>query len=369
MNSAEVRIKQILEPLDIQINGGNPWDIQVNNPECFQQWFSQGTLGIGESYMNGLWDCTGLDELVSRLLAADVHRQFITPGMVLTILTAKVTNRQSIRKSTQVAKEHYDLGNDFYQKMLDPLMQYTCAYWKDADNLEDAQLAKLDLICRKLQLQPGERVLELGGGWGGFAYYAARYYKVSVTSYNISKEQVAYARRFCKGLPVEFIHGDYREAQGTYDKIASIGLMEHVGPKNYQSLMALAAGCLKDDGLFLLHTIGRRDSAVACDPFFDKYIFPGGVLPSVQYIAAACEDILVFEDLHNFGTHYDLTLMQWYQNFNRHWHLFKEQFGERFYRMWRYYLLTSAGSFRSRNNHLWQIVLSKGIPQGYQAVR
>ena len=369
MEKAKQQFEDILAQLDITLNGDNPWDIQINDPRCFERWYNQGSLGFGESYVDGWWDCDKLDELVSRLLRERIERKFITPGIVLTFFKAKLINRQSINRSTKVAEIHYDLGNEFYEHMLDENMQYTCAYWKDASNLNEAQIAKLDLVCKKLKLKPGERILELGSGWGGFAYHAAKNYGVEVVSYNISKEQVDWAKRRCKDLSVSFQLEDYRNATGEFDKIASVGLMEHVGPKNYQPFMALADRCLKDDGLLLVHTIGRRSTVNLCDPWIDKYIFPGGVLPSIKAIGEACEDYFVIEDLHNIGPDYDLTLLAWYANFEKSWPMLKDQYSEHFYRMWRYYLLICAGSFRSRNNQLWQIVFSKGVDGGYVPVR
>jgi len=372
MATPKQTLQKLLNYADVRINGDRPWDIRVHNKKFYRRVLSQGTLGLGESYMDGWWDVPELDQLFERVIGAQLSKKVYNKwGIIFIILKNQLFNLQNIRLSKRVAKEHYDIGNEFYKHMLDKNMQYTCAYWKDAKTLDKAQEQKLDLICKKLQLQPGDRVLELGCGFGGFAKYAAEKYKVHVTGYNISKEQVDYAREQCKGLPVEIHLKDYRKAKGKFDKVVAIGLCEHIGSKNYRSFMKLARRRMTDDGLFLVHTIGKTRTPFYTDPWLTKYIFPHGLLPSGKRLSKAAEDVLVMEDWHNFGADYDKTLMAWYANFDKHWPKFREEYGERFYRMWKYYLLSCAGSFRARNLHeLWQIVYSKnGIPGGYNSIR
>ena len=249
-----------------------------------------------------------------RFICVQLDQDVVDKRLIVNAVKARLFNMQNKRLSKRVAQQHYDLDNDFYEKMLDPHMQYTCAYWKGVHTLAEAQEQKLELICRKLQLRKGDRILELGCGWGGFAQYAATKYGCSVVAYNISSEQVAYARRWCAGLPVEVIQGDYREATGEFDKVAAIGLCEHVGYKNYRTLMETVHRTLKPRGLFLLHTIGNNASVTTSDPWFDKYIFPGGMLPSVAQLSAAMDGLFVMEDWHNFGPDYDRTLMAWQDN-------------------------------------------------------
>jgi cyclopropane-fatty-acyl-phospholipid synthase len=256
--------------------------------------------------------------------------------------------------------------------MLDPWMQYTCGYWKDAATLDQAQKNKLDLICRKIKLEPGMTVLELGGGFGGLARFIASEYGCPVVSYNISAEQVAYGRECCKDLPVRFEQRDYREAiheAGTFDRVVSVGLCEHIGLKNYPMFFELALQKLKPSGLFLLHTIGGNASYTCTDAWMNKYIFPNGMLPSVSQLGKALEGRFVVEDWHNFGPDYDRTLMAWWHNFDRAWPTLREKYGQRFYRMWKYYLMGCAGGFRARKLQLWQIVLSKGDIREYISVR
>ncbi|MBX0334097.1 cyclopropane fatty acyl phospholipid synthase [Pontibacter sp. HSC-14F20] len=370
-NSLEQQVTDMLATAGIHVNGPNPWDIQVHDNCFYKRVLSQGSLGLGESYMDGWWDCHRIDEFANKAIRADLYRNArFGWRTVLEVLLAKVINLQPKGKAARNAQRHYDIGNGLYQRMLDKRLVYSCAYWKDAGNLDQAQEHKLDLVCRKLRLQPGQRVLDIGCGWGSFARYAAERYGVEVVGITVSKEQAALARELCKGLPIVIRLQDYRDVREQFDHVVSIGMAEHVGYRNHRTYMQTAARCLKDDGLFLLHTIGVNFSKTSPDPFIDKYIFPNCLIPSLRQLTTAMEHVFVVEDLHNFGPDYDRTLMAWHQNFNRHWPELQGEYGERFNRMWNYYLLSSAGSFRSRNNQLWQFVLSKkGIPGGYEAVR
>ena len=312
------------------------------------------------------------DRLFARVQGADLSAKLEDWQTKWLALKGWILNRQTKSRSSEVALQHYDLGNDIYQAMLDRRMQYTCGYWKNANTLEQAQENKLRLICRKIQLQPGMTVLELGGGFGGLAHFMASEYGCHVVSYNISAEQVAYGREWCRGLPVRFEHKDYREAvneSGAFDRVVSIGLCEHIGLKNYPTFFKLAHQKLRAEGLFLLHTIGNNESNSCTDAWMDKYIFPNGMIPSIAQLGAAMERQWVVEDWHNFGPDYDKTLIAWWHNFDQAWPALQHSYGERFYRMWKYYLLACAGGFRARKLQLWQIVLSKGDIPEYTPVR
>ena len=317
MNHRQI-VQQLLDRAEIHINGSQPGDIQVHNDGFYSRVLAEGSVGLGESYMDGWWDSIQLDVYFAKFHTVQLDQAVLDKGLLLNALKARLFNMQNKRLSKRVAQQHYDLDDGFYEKMLGPRMQYTCAYWKHAQTLEEAQEHKLDLICRKLQLQKGDRILELGCGWGGFAQYAATKYGCSVVAYNISSQQVAYARRRSAGLPVEVIQGDYREATGEFDKVAAIGLCEHVGYKNYRTLMETVHRTLKPRGLCLLHTIGNNASVTTADPWFDRYIFPGGMLPSGAQLSAAMDGLLVMEDWHNFGPDYDRTLMAWQNNTDLH---------------------------------------------------
>lgn len=279
-------------------------------------------------------------------------------------------NRQSLKRSSQVGKHHYDLGNDLFTNMLDASMSYSCGYWQNAENLDQAQAAKLDMICRKLCLAPKMRLLDIGCGWGGLIEYATRNYGVEAVGVTISREQAKLAKERCSGLPIEIRLQDYRNVNETFDAIVSVGMFEHVGYKNYPTFMETVHRCLKDNGLFLLHTIASNTTTHSCDPWFDKYIFPNGMLPSAKQMTEATEKYFVLEDWHNFGAHYDKTLMAWYENFRNTWPELQDTYDDRFFRMWKYYLLSLAGGFRARHIQLWQIVFSPyGHEKGYSSIR
>ncbi len=360
MSDAKNTVKYLLSLGDVKIDGGRPFDIQVHDDRFYKSVLSRRELGIGESYMDGWWDVERLDEFVARLMEANVREKAkISPAMVQSFLGAMLSNPQSYRKSAQNASHHYEIGNDLYKRMLDKSMMYTCAYWKDVDTLEEAQKAKMDLVCRKLYLKKGMSLLDLGCGWGGFAEYAARNYGVRVTAVTPAAEQVIVARERSKGLPVIIEEKDYRDVSGFYDRIVSIGIMEHVGPKNYAAFFKQCKDMLNDGGLMLHHMISNNRSTKFVDPWIDKYIFPGGVIPSLTQISQAIEKKLIIEDIHNFGPYYDKTLMAWHANFVDHYDEISDKYDERFYRMWNFYLLSCAGAFRSRRMQLLQIVMRK----------
>ncbi len=361
----------LLARADIELDGSRPFDMQVHDDRVFQRIFAEGSLGLGEAYMDGWWDCDQLDEFFNRVIRAQV--QNAVPRNLRTLLyhlQARFQNRQSKRRAFIPADVHYDLGNDLFEGTFDTRLTGSCGYWKEATDLDASQDAKLDLICRKIGLQAGQNVLDIGCGWGAFMKFAAERYEAKCTGVTVSKEQVAWGQERCEGLPVDFHLMDYREARGTFDHVVSMGMFEHVGYQNYRTYFETAHRCLSDDGFFLLHTIGSPYSTTNIEPWLDKYIFPGGVLPSIGQIGEAIENLFVIEDLHSFGADYDKTLMAWMEKFDRNWPGLSARYDERFYRMWKYYLLSCAGGFRSRQIQLWQLVLSKrGVLGGYTTVR
>jgi cyclopropane-fatty-acyl-phospholipid synthase len=369
-SAARKLIEQILDRGDIRIDGTRPWDIRIHDDRLFGRIMAHGSMGLGESYMEGWWDCDAIDEFFVRLFKARKgFKPNLSLGLVLSAFRARYLNLQTVIRSKGKGASHYEIGNDLYRRMLDKRMIYTCAYWRDAANLDDAQEAKLDLTCRKLHLRPGMRILDIGCGWGGFAKFAAERYGVKVVGITVSENQVQLGRENCKGLPVEILLKDYREMDGEFDRVVSLGMFEHVGYKNYREYMRVAARCLKSGGLFLLHTIGENRTEIEFDPWMDKYIFPNALIPSIAQIGAAMEGIFVMEDWHNLSTDYDLTLCAWHENFERHWPELAPKYGETFRRMWRYYLLLCAGGFRMRKNQLWQIVLSRNPDGQYRPLR
>jgi len=360
-------IEEMLVPIGVTVNGDNPWDIQVRDERIFSQFVRKKNLGLGESYMEGLWDCQQVDEFICRILKAGLDAK-IRGGLKLLIpgICASFFNLQSKINSRIVAERHYNLDNDLFLSFLDPCNQYSCAYFDGTEDLAEAQVKKMELICGKIGLRKDDHVLDIGCGWGGLARYMAERHGCSVTAINISEEQMRYAREHCRDLPVALLQCDYRALQGTFDKIVSVGMFEHVGRKNYRNFMEVAHRCLKSDGIFLLQTIGNNVSRNHCDPWINKYIFPNGMLPSIAQIGKAIEGLFVMEDLHGLGGHYEKTLMAWHQNFQKAWSRLKTRYDEKFRRMWEYYLLSCAGSFRARSIQLWQIVLTHpGTPRPF----
>jgi len=364
------KIQSLLALADIHVNGSRPWDPQIHNDELYSRVLVGGSLAFGESYMDGWWDCEALDDMFTRLLRAKLPSRLRGLAKVKLMLSAaqhQVFNFQSRARAFQVGEAHYDIGNTLYEKMLDPTMSYSCGYWAEAENLQQAQFNKLDLICRKLKLEPSMRLLDIGCGWGGLAEHAARHYGAQVTGITISREQQKLARERVAGLPVDIELIDYRDLTGRFERVVSVGMFEHVGPKNYRTYFETVAQLLKGNGLFLLHTIGEEHTTRAPDAFIHKYIFPNGKVPSREQINNASLDILRLEDWHNFGPDYDRTLMAWQQNFEHAWPTLAGDYDQVFYRMWRYYLSCCAGYFRSRKGQLWQLVFSH--PTGQQEYR
>ena len=365
MEKSKEIVEHLFQLAGITVNGDKPYDIQVHDERVYRRAVTEGALGLGESYMDGWWDAPALDQLMTRVMNANLEEKVKgSINLKLHVLKSMLFNFQKRSRAFQVGEQHYDAGNDLYRAMLDKRMAYTCGYWREARTLDEAQEAKLDLVCRKIGLEEGMTVLELGCGWGSFARYAAEKYGARVTGVTVSKEQVELGNAECAGLPVTIELKDYRDVSGLYDRVISIGILEHVGYKNYRTYMEVVRRCLKDEGIAFIHTIGGNISATTTNPWTDKYIFPNGMLPSVAQIAAAMEGLFVMEDWHNFGPDYDKTLMAWHRNFEKAWPRLRERYGERFRRMWRFYLLSSAGGFRSRTTQLWQLVMTRnGRPQ------
>ncbi|SHG23916.1 cyclopropane-fatty-acyl-phospholipid synthase [Microbulbifer donghaiensis] len=361
-------VDDILAEADIRINGDRPWDLRLHREQALDEFIARHSLGLGETYMRGDWEVPALDQFFYRILSADLPGKIKPWRNAWRILRSYLINLQSRRRAFEVGEHHYDLGNEFYQAMLDSRLTYSCGYWKNADTLEEAQTAKLDLICRKLGLQPGMRLLDIGCGWGSLVSYAAQNYGVECVGVTVSREQSAYIAEHYADLPITVHLQDYRCLDQPFDRIASVGMFEHVGRKNHRTFMHVAKRCLEKSGLLLLHTIGKNQRRSTTDPWIDQYIFPNGDLPSAGQIGDAANDLLTCEDLHNFGSDYDKTLMAWHENFEKNWAHFADRYGQRFYRMWRYYLLSCAGSFRARHIQLWQWMFSDRLPGGVERV-
>ncbi|MEO6872799.1 MAG: cyclopropane fatty acyl phospholipid synthase [Chthoniobacterales bacterium] len=356
-------VENLLGTADVRINGGRPWDIQLYDARFFSRVLADGTLGFGESYMDGWWDCEALDQLFARAIPARLDERFAYSfSNLLGLASALLSNHQTRRRARRVGRAHYDLGNDFFEAMLDPFMQYSCAIFAEGDDLAAAQRRKLETLCQWLDLRPGLRLLDIGCGWGGLAKYAAENYGCSVVGLTISREQQQYAERFCRGLDVEIHLRDYREVRGRFDRVVSVGMVEHVGFKNYRRYLQAAADSLGSEGRFLCQGIGNPVSDLQIDAWIRRYIFPNSLLPSLSRLTKAAEGLFVVEEVRNFGPHYDPTLMAWEANFRRAWPRFVDRFGERFSRMWRFYLLSCAGAFRARTLQVYGVLFEK-VPE------
>ena len=367
---ARDRVSALLRQAGICIDGTAACDMQVHDNRLYARVLAHGSLGLGEAYMDGWWDADDLDGFLWRVLRSRLEEQVGGIDDAALYLQSRLINAQHGGRARIVGRTHYDLGNDLFGIMLGKRLVYSCGYWQQAQDLDSAQEAKLELVCRKLGLAPGMHVLDIGCGWGEALRFAATRYGVTGVGITISDEQAQFARALCTGLPIEIRSQDYRDINERFDRIWSIGMFEHVGVKNYRTYFEVVRQCLSGAGLTLLHTIGGSRSTNHTDPWIEKYIFPNSMLPSATQISAAHEGLFIMEDWHNFGAHYDRTLTQWRRNFEQGWPALRAKYGERFYRMWRYYLSASAASFRCRRNQLWQIVLSpEGVPGGYSAPR
>lgn len=361
-------VTNVLATADVAINGDRPWDIQVRHDRFFRR-AARGSLGLGESYMEGDWDVASLDDLFRRLLTAGLQSGTLARLNALRLsLRSKISNLQSKKRAVAVAEEHYDLDHRMYEQFLGPYNQYTCCFFDGTDDLEKAEIIKLEMLCEKLEINSDDRVLDIGCGWGGFAKYAASTRGCEITGVTLSSEQAEYARDYTTGLPVDIVNSDYRDLPATldsrYDKVLICGMIEHVGYKNYGTIMSVVHEVLDDDGLFLLHTIGNDVDTTIVDPWFEKYIFRNSMAPSMPQLARAIQGLFIIHDWENYGHYYSNTLSAWQANFERNWQKIKSlasrhPFDEKFRRMWNYYLLSSKAAFDTEQLLLWQIVMSK----------
>jgi len=359
-------VSQLLTECDVRINGDAPFDIRVKNEDFYARALVNGSLGLGESYMEGWWDAQDLEGFIYRLIRAQVDERVWTWRKAAAFCIAAVFNLQKRARAFQIGERHYDIGNDLYECMLDRRMIYSCGYWESATTLEAAQEAKLELIFKKLGLKGGQRVLDIGCGWGGALQLAATQYNIEGVGITVSQEQAAYARTLCEGLPIAILLKDYRDLYATFDRIFSIGMFEHVGAKNYRTYMETVRRSLRSDGRFLLHTIGSANATNHSDPWIVKYIFPNSMLPSQLQIVSAIEGLFAIDGWQRIGSHYGPTLLAWRDNFEKHWPALRAKRDERFYRMWRFYLSASAASFRAGTNDVWQVLM---IPEPERIAR
>ncbi len=328
---------------------------------------TRGTLGFGEAYMRGDLEVQGdLQALLAFAWHPAVKDLDLSARDKAKLLGSFLRGRNNARRSRENVAHHYDLGNDFYRLWLDRSMTYSCAYWADdCATLEEAQEAKYEHLCRKLHLEEGDRLVDIGCGWGGMLAYAARTYGATGVGYTLSTEQADWAndRLRAEGLypDVHVELQDYREARGRFDKFVSIGMFEHVGKEYYRTFFGKVAELLVPGGIGVLHTIGS-DVAGPVNEWTTTYIFPGGYLPTMAQIAeplGLCG--LVMTDMENLRLHYARTLDEWADRFEQHVDEVRTMFDERFVRMWRFYLAGSSVGFKEGGNRLFQVTFTKGL--------
>ena len=365
-------LAQLLASADIHLNGSRPWDIQIKHPQTLQRLLSLGGFALGESYMDGWWECQAIDLMIERAMCAGLQEKLATPRAWWESFKGRMRPRDGVGQSRIVGRMHYAVGNQVFQAMLDPYMAHSCAYWVEgAQTLEEAQIAKLEMVCRKLQLRPGMRVLDMGCGWGSFMRYAAEHYGVTVLGLSNVPHQIELGKTLARHLPVQFELSDYAQfntdGKSKFDRIVSIGTFEQLGQAHVAAFFETAKRCLKDDGWMLLQTQGKSNRQRLLDAWNDKYIYPQGYLPRLDEVTQASEAHFVVEDVHNIGADHDRTLLHWHQRFEMAWPQLRLSHDERFYRMWRFHLLSSAASFRTRHHQMWQLVLSpKGLHKVYR---
>jgi cyclopropane-fatty-acyl-phospholipid synthase len=356
------------------------WDDEVHtigqNP-TFTLWFKKksaasmtladGFMGFGEAYMVGDIDIEGDMQLLFRLgFAVGYTQHSMSWGLKLRILLLYILKQNTLKGSRKNISHHYDVGNEFYERFLGPTMAYTCAYYATPDDtLEQAQANKFDLVCRKLRLQAGEHIADLGCGWAGLLIHAAQNYGITGVGVTLSKYQYEYGNNKIAALGLQdrirVELKDYREIEGTYDKVASIGMMEHVGIRFVPGCFAKIRSILKPQGIALVHTIGN-DVLHKADPWTDKYVFPGAQVPPLTLlIDSICKNGMNVVDVENLRLHYELTLFQWLKNFvaNEDW--IRETYDETFLRSYRLYMEVSASSFRYGDNRLFQVLFTNGL--------
>lgn len=360
---SQFAVARIFSIADVAINGTRRWDIRVSDDRFFPSVLFQGSLGLGESYLRGWWTCEDLEELFYRLITGGLERiSRALPVHMIGRLADRFVNQQTRDKSLRVAERHYNLGNDLFLSFLGAYKNYSCGLYESTQTLDEAQVAKMEKICHELDLRPGDRLLDVGGGWGEFARFAATRHGCHVTSINIADEQIAYATEYCGDAPVEIRKCDYREISGRYNKIAVIAMLTHVGYKNYRLFMEVMSRCLEPNGLILIETVGGHVSQTNCEPWTDKYIFPGGMIPSLEQLDRSVEGLFHRTRISEFGLSYVRTLRSWHQNLLAAWPTLRHRYDDSTRLMFEYFFLSCAGAFRARDLVYWHVLLSKRPP-------
>lgn len=379
-----MKIKKFVEELfsqaGIEVNGSNPWDPQIHNPIAYNMTVGNGLIGAGEAYMRGYWDCEQLEEFFRRAVQVDLAKRMPWNLSTATLVTkARLMNLQLPKRAWEVGRMHYDLPREVWECTLDFAMTGSCAYYRFPDEtLDQAQQNKLNLTLKKVGLQKGHSLLDIGVGWAAFSGLSAITYGAKPIGITVSEGQREYIRsRYGDIVDVRVHPWQQTVLEQPVDRIISVEMFEHVGSDNYRKFFQLCRDSITDDGLMLLHTIVGHNPSKHIDPWMDKYIYPGGCIPTLGQITTAVHGLFHVEDVHDIGGHYPATLLAWMANFRRNWDVVKalgpKRLGmdpEVFCRMWYYHYMASAGGFLSRVISVHQIVLStNGVPGGYQSIR
>lgn len=356
------------------------WDGEVftiGDVPSFTLWFKEesaasavladGFMGFGEGYMTGLIEVEGDIRLLLRLgFAVGYTEHSMSLGLKLRILALYFLKQNTLKGSRKNIRHHYNLGNEFFSRFLGPTMAYTCAYFNSpGDTLDQAQANKFELICRKLRLKDGDHIADLGCGWGGFLIHAAQNYGITGVGVTLSESQHDYANKRIADLglqdriKVELC--DYRNLEGRYDKLSSIGMMEHVGIRFVPGCFAKIQSLLKPGGIGLVHTIGN-DVLHKADPWTDKYIFPGAQVPTLSLMVESISKVgMNVVDVENLRLHYEPTIYEWIKLYTANKDWICETYDETFYRAYQLYLEVSASSFRYGDNRLFHVLFTNGL--------
>ncbi|HEY0982005.1 class I SAM-dependent methyltransferase [Schlesneria sp.] len=344
--------------------------MRLHNKSLYTKLFFNPELYVGEAYMDGELTFEEGSRVFDQLNLFSNNRTGLTSHPVQSVLRhtwrslRRFHQHNPISRSLKNASHHYDLSDEFYRLFLDEDMQYTCAYYLDPnDTLEEAQLNKKRHVCAKLQIKDGMKIAELGCGWGGLALYMAQIADVEVTAVNLSIEQIRVARQRAEALGVadrvHFEHMDYRQLQGKYDRVVSVGMLEHVGVGHYDEFFRKFRSLLNEDGLGLVHSIGRNAPPGTVSPFVRKYIFPGGYAPSLSEIFAPAERQRIWvADCEILRLHYYYTLRDWRDRFMANWDKAAAIYDERMCRMWEFYLISAQLAFLTGSEMIFQLILA-----------
>jgi cyclopropane-fatty-acyl-phospholipid synthase len=367
IKSEKETVETFLNECEIQIDGANQGDIIVKDDRFYSMCINYGELGFGESYMYGYWDSKNLYETLYNGIKNCHKVSYMNLNSIAfnRYFNNMFYNNQTIDKASADVQAHYNKGNDLYERMLDKTnMQYTCGFFQDTNDLETAQIQKLNIIAQKLNLKPGEKLLDIGCGWGNLINFMTTNYGVKGIGITISSEQLKFCKeKYKDNKNAEFLLIDYRNIPDDmkFDKIVSVGMFEHVGKKNFEEYFDIVYKHLNDDGLALIHTMGQQSkmiNATAHSEWIDKYIFPGGEIPDWEDLSKIISKRFFIHDWHNFGKYYARTFEAWYNNINKRWNEIPN-YNEEFRRMWNFYLVSFIVNFDLCRLLLFQILISK----------